>query len=414
MINKERKNYELLEEKNELNIEDTVKLYLSQIKQTNTLTMEENYDLAIKYKNGDQEAYNKLIEGNLKLVVSVAKRYIGKGMDFLDLISEGNIGLIKAIEKYEPNKGFAFSTYARYWIIQKINRALAFQSRAIKFPVDFVNTINKINIVRNDLTIKLNREPTIEELSLELNISKEEIEKIEKMNYNPISLETPINDGDRFLIDTIEDSELTEEEVMKKTLNEEIIQLLKKCNLNEKEINIIKLRFGLDDKKVMTLEEVGKIYGVGRERIRQIENKILKKIRNNNYTKSFKIYLDEYYDVESKVLKPTEKQNSFPLSNYKKTRKIKPFYEVLYGYDIESIDEVISGLSTEEKELLIKAFGKDLSKTERDETFTKEDTVKLHNYLLPKIKKTLNKQKTQEIRENAFNEEQKLSLSTRY
>lgn len=414
MINKERKNYELFEEKNELNIEDTVKLYLSQINQTNTLTMEENYDLAIKYKNGDQEAYNKLIEGNLKLVVSVAKRYIGKGMDFLDLISEGNIGLIKAIEKYEPNKGFAFSTYARYWIIQKINRALAFQSRTIKFPVDFVNTINKINIVRNDLTIKLNREPTIEELSLELNISKEEIERIEKMNYNPISLETPINDGDRFLIDTVEDSELTEEEVMKKTLNEEIIQLLKKCNLNEKEINIIKLRFGLDDKKVMTLEEVGKIYGVGRERIRQIENKILKKIRNNNYTKSFKIYLDEYYDVESKVLEPTEKPNSFPLSNYKKTRKIKPFYEVLYGYDIDSIDEVISGLSTEEKELLIKAFGKDLSKTERDETFTKEDTVKLHNYLLPKIKKTLNKQETQEIRENAFNEEQKLSLSRRY
>lgn len=278
----------------ELNIDDHVKMYLKEIGQIKLLTMGEELELSDRIKAGDEEAKNLLAESNLRLVVSIAKRYVGRGMLFLDLIQEGNIGLMKAVEKFDVTKGFKFSTYATWWIRQAITRAIADQARTIRVPVHMVETINKLKRIQRQMTVDLNREPTEEELAAEMKISVEKIREIEKISLDPVSLDTPIGeDDDTIFGDFVKDeSNLGPEEyATNQMLKEEINDLL--LTLTEREERVIKLRFGLEDGKSRTLEEVGQLFGVTRERIRQIEAKALRKLRHPSRSKKLKDYMGE-------------------------------------------------------------------------------------------------------------------------
>lgn len=277
----------------DLTINDPVRMYLKEIGQIKLLTMEEELELADKIKEGDEMAKATLAEANLRLVVSIAKRYVGRGMLFLDLIQEGNIGLMKAVEKFDVAKGFKFSTYATWWIRQAITRAIADQARTIRVPVHMVETINKLARVQRQLTLELNREPSEEELSEKMNISVDKIREIYKISQEPVSLETPIGEeDDSHLGDFIKDeSNMSPEEyATNEILKDEISDVL--LTLTEREEKVIKLRFGLEDGKSRTLEEVGQMFGVTRERIRQIEAKALRKLRHPSRSRKLKDYLD--------------------------------------------------------------------------------------------------------------------------
>lgn len=277
----------------DLTINDPVRMYLKEIGQIKLLTMEEELELADRIIEGDEMAKATLAEANLRLVVSIAKRYVGRGMLFLDLIQEGNIGLMKAVEKFDVSKGYKFSTYATWWIRQAITRAIADQARTIRVPVHMVETINKLARVQRQLTLELNREPTEEELSLKMNISVDKIREIYKISQEPVSLETPIGEeDDSHLGDFIKDERnmSPEEYATNEILKDEISDVL--LTLTEREEKVIKLRFGLEDGKSRTLEEVGQMFGVTRERIRQIEAKALRKLRHPSRSRKLKDYLD--------------------------------------------------------------------------------------------------------------------------
>jgi len=269
----------LLEKKNAHNLDDVVKLYLLEIGKTKLLKKEEELDLASKIKQNCDESKSKLIRANLRLVVSIAKKYTGRGILFLDLIQEGNVGLIKAVEKFDHTKGFKFSTYATWWIRQAITRAVADHSRTIRIPVHMVETINKVRNISKELLTKLNRKPNNQEIADKMNISVEKVREIISISQIPMSLDTNLGDENGTLGDFIEDKkyENQEESIYKNELKNKIKELLQ--NLNERESSIIKLRFGIEDGMPKTLEEVGNIYKVTRERIRQIESKCLKKLK---------------------------------------------------------------------------------------------------------------------------------------
>ena len=255
-----------------VSIEDPVRMYLKEIGKVPLLSAEEEIELAKRMELGDQEAKKRLAEANLRLVVSIAKRYVGRGMLFLDLIQEGNLGLIKAVEKFDYRKGYKFSTYATWWIRQAITRAIADQARTIRIPVHMVETINKLSRFQRQLTLELNREPTDEELAKKMNISVEKIREIIKVAQEPVSLETPIGEeDDSHLGDFVKDerSMSPEEYTTHEILKDEIDDLL--LTLTEREEQVLRLRFGLGGGSPKTLEEVGQIFGVTRERIRQIE-----------------------------------------------------------------------------------------------------------------------------------------------
>ena len=277
----------------DLNINDPVRMYLKEIGQIKLLTTDEELDLADRILEGDEEAKTTLAEANLRLVVSIAKRYVGRGMLFLDLIQEGNIGLMKAVEKFDVTKGYKFSTYATWWIRQAITRAIADQARTIRVPVHMVETINKLARIQRQLTLELNREPTEEELAKKMNTSIDKIREIYKISQEPVSLETPIGEeDDSHLGDFIKD-ELNmspEEYATNEMLKDEISDIL--LTLTEREEKVIRLRFGLEDGKARTLEEVGQMFGVTRERIRQIEAKALRKLRHPSRSRKLKDYLD--------------------------------------------------------------------------------------------------------------------------
>ena len=278
----------------DLTINDPVRMYLKEIGQIKLLTMEEELELADRILAGDQEAKTTLAEANLRLVVSIAKRYVGRGMLFLDLIQEGNIGLMKSVEKFDVTKGYKFSTYATWWIRQAITRAIADQARTIRVPVHMVETINKLARVQRQLTLELNREPTEEELAKKMNTSVEKIRDIYKISQEPVSLETPIGEeDDSHLGDFIKDERnmSPEEFATNEMLKEEIADVL--LTLTEREEKVIKLRFGLEDGKSRTLEEVGQLFGVTRERIRQIEAKALRKLRHPSRSRKLKDYMTE-------------------------------------------------------------------------------------------------------------------------
>ena len=275
------------------NLEDTVKVYLKEIGNVPLLTLKEEIELAKRIEQGDEQAKKALAEANLRLVVSVAKRYVGKGMAFLDLIQEGNLGLIKAVEKFDYTKGFKFSTYATWWIRQAITRAIADQGRTIRIPVHMVEIINKVSKGKKNLIQELGREPTVKELSdyLEMPISK--VEEVQKIAQDPISLETPIGEEDEsHLVDFIEDSNMPvpSEQATYIALQQQIKEALQ--TLTDREAKVLQMRYGLDDGQAKTLEEVGKAFNVTRERIRQIEAKALRKLKHPTRSKKLKDYLD--------------------------------------------------------------------------------------------------------------------------
>lgn len=273
-------------------LDDPVRMYLKEIGRVPLLTADEEVELALRMERGDKTAKSRLIEANLRLVVSIAKRYVGRGMQFLDLIQEGNMGLIKAVEKFDYRKGFKLSTYATWWIRQAITRAIADQARTIRIPVHMVETINKLIRTSRHLIQELGREPTPEEVAEEMGITPDKVREILKIVQEPVSLETPIGEEeDSHLGDFIEDEEAPApvEAASFLLLKEQIEEVL--STLNEREQKVLRLRFGLDDGKARTLEEVGREFGVTRERIRQIEAKALRKLRHPQRSKRLKDYL---------------------------------------------------------------------------------------------------------------------------
>ncbi len=273
-------------------LDDPVRMYLKEIGRVALLTADEEVQLALRMEMGEKSAKGRLIEANLRLVVSIAKRYVGRGMQLLDLIQEGNMGLIKAIEKFDYRKGFKLSTYATWWIRQAITRAIADQARTIRIPVHMVETINKLIRTSRHLVQELGREPTPEEVGEEMGITPDKVREILKIAQEPVSLETPIGEEeDSHLGDFIEDEEAPApvEAASFLLLKEQIEEVLD--TLNEREQRVLKLRFGLDDGKARTLEEVGREFGVTRERIRQIEAKALRKLRHPQRSKKLKDYL---------------------------------------------------------------------------------------------------------------------------
>lgn len=276
-----------------ISIDDPVRMYLKEIGKVPLLTAEEEIKLAKRMEQGDEEASRKLAEANLRLVVSIARRYVGRGMLFLDLIQEGNLGLIKAVEKFDYRKGYKFSTYATWWIRQAITRAIADQARTIRIPVHMVETINKLIRVSRQLLQELGREPTPEEIAKEMGISEEKVREIQKIAQEPVSLETPIGEEENsHLGDFIPDDEVPApaEAAAFTLLKEQLLGVLD--TLTPREEKVLRLRFGLDDGKARTLEEVGKEFNVTRERIRQIEAKALRKLRHPSRSKKLKDYLD--------------------------------------------------------------------------------------------------------------------------
>ena len=276
-----------------VSIEDPVRMYLKEIGKVPLLTAEEEIELAKRMELGDQEAKKRLAEANLRLGVSLAKRYVGRGMLFLDLIQEGNLGLIKAVEKFDYRKGYKFSTYATWWIRQAITRAIADQARTIRIPVHMVETINKLIRVSRQLLQELGREPTPEEIAEEMNMPVDRVREILKISQEPVSLETPIGEEeDSHLGDFIQDDNVPvpADAAAFTLLKEQLVEVL--STLTDREQKVLRLRFGLDDGRARTLEEVGKEFNVTRERIRQIEAKALRKLRHPSRSRKLKDYLD--------------------------------------------------------------------------------------------------------------------------
>ena len=276
-----------------ISIEDPVRMYLKEIGKVPLLSAEEEIELAKKMELGDQEAKKRLAEANLRLVVSIAKRYVGRGMLFLDLIQEGNLGLIKAVEKFDYRKGYKFSTYATWWIRQAITRAIADKARTIRIPVHMVETINKLIRVSRQLLQELGREPSPEEIAEEMNMPVDRVREIMKISQEPVSLETPIGEEeDSHLGDFLPDDNVPvpADAAAFTLLKEQLVEVL--GTLTEREQKVLRLRFGLDDGRARTLEEVGKEFNVTRERIRQIEAKALRKLRHPSRSRKLKDYLD--------------------------------------------------------------------------------------------------------------------------
>ncbi|ANY75687.1 RNA polymerase sigma factor RpoD [Paenibacillus lactis] len=276
-----------------IKISDPVRMYLKEIGRVPLLSADEEVELSKRIEEGDEDAKRRLAEANLRLVVSIARRYAGRGMQFLDLIQEGNMGLIKAVEKFDYSKGFKFSTYATWWIRQAITRSIADQARTIRIPVHMVETINKLVRVSRQLLQELGREPTPEEIAKEMDITPEKVREILKVSQEPVSLETPVGEeSDSNLGDFIEDQDALApaDAAAFELLKEQLEEVLD--TLTDREENVLRLRFGLEDGRTRTLEEVGQVFGVTRERIRQIEAKALRKLRHPSRSKRLKDFLE--------------------------------------------------------------------------------------------------------------------------
>lgn len=396
--------------------DDSVKMYLQEIHKP-ILTKEQEKSLALRIRNGDEKAKELFIERNLRLVIKVARKYTGHGISFLDLIQEGNLGLIKAVDKFDVTKGYKFSTYATCWIRQSIQRSLGDKSRNIRLPVHLYEKVKKYELLKKELSLKFNREPTFEELSKKMRVSIDTIYKYERLEHDTISLNMIVGDKDSELEDFISlSTESIDNQFIEENLKDVIENLLKNSNLTTKEIDILKLRFGIGTNDPKTLEETGKIYGVSRERIRQIQEKALKKIRRSYNVKELAIYMDNpkeakknidryrlKYQQQSlqKIKLKDRKESELKMEMQEKTkRKSKDnLYEYFSDYSKPEVSKVISRLDEDELELLHKRYGDNLLEPVKNDIDADEKKVIISN-IIPRIQRMLEGKKIRRRKNN--------------
>lgn len=396
--------------------DDSVKMYLQEIHKP-ILTKEQEKSLALRIRNGDEKAKELFIERNLRLVIKVARKYTGHGISFLDLIQEGNLGLIKAVDKFDVTKGYKFSTYATYWIRQSIQRSLGDKSRNIRLPVHLYEKVKKYELLKKDLSLKFNREPTFEELSKKMRVSIDTIYKYERLEHDTISLNMIVGDEDSELEDFISlSTESIDNQFIEENLKDVIENLLKNSNLTTKEIDILKLRFGIGTNDPKTLEETGKIYGVSRERIRQIQEKALKKIRRSYNVKELAIYMDNPKEAQKnidryrlkyqqhslqKIKLKDRKESELKMEMQEKTkRKSKDnLYEYFSDYSKPEVSKVISRLDEDELELLHKRYGDNLLEPVKNDIDADEKKVIISN-IIPRIQRMLEGKKVRRRKNN--------------
>lgn len=396
--------------------DDSVKMYLQEIHKP-ILTKEQEKSLALRIRNGDEKAKELFIERNLRLVIKVARKYTGHGISFLDLIQEGNLGLIKAVDKFDVTKGYKFSTYATCWIRQSIQRSLGDKSRNIRLPVHLYEKVKKYELLKKELSLKFNREPTFEELSKKMRVSIDTIYKYERLEHDTISLNMIVGDEDSELEDFISlSTESIDNQFIEENLKDVIENLLKNSHLTTKEIDILKLRFGLGTNDPKTLEETGKIYGVSRERIRQIQEKALKKIRRSYNVKELAIYMDNPKEAQKnidryrlkyqqqalqKIKLKDRKESELKMEKQEKTkRKSKDnLYEYFSDYSKPEVSKVISRLDEDELELLHKRYGDNLLEPVKNDIDADEKKVIISN-IIPRIQRMLEGKKVRRRKNN--------------
>ena len=396
--------------------DDSVKMYLQEIHKP-ILTKEQEKSLALRIRNGDEKAKELFIERNLRLVIKVARKYTGHGISFLDLIQEGNLGLIKAVDKFDVTKGYKFSTYATCWIRQSIQRSLGNKSRNIRLPVHLYEKVKKYELLKKELSLKFNREPTFEELSKKMRVSIDTIYKYERLEHDTISLNMIVGDEDSELEDFISlSTESIDNQFIEENLKDVIENLLKNSNLTTKEIDILKLRFGIGTNDPKTLEETGKIYGVRRERIRQIQEKALKKIRRSYNVKELAIYMDNPKEAKKnidryrlkyqqhslqKIKLKDRKESELKMEMQEKTkRKSKDnLYEYFSDYSKPEVSKVISRLDEDELELLHKRYGDNLLEPVKNDIDADEKKVIISN-IIPRIQRMLEGKKVRRRKNN--------------
>lgn len=396
--------------------DDSVKMYLQEIHKP-ILTKEQEKSLALRIRNGDEKAKELFIERNLRLVIKVARKYTGHGISFLDLIQEGNLGLIKAVDKFDVTKGYKFSTYATCWIRQSIQRSLGNKSRNIRLPVHLYEKVKKYELLKKELSLKFNREPTFEELSKKMRVSIDTIYKYERLEHDTISLNMIVGDEDSELEDFISlSTESIDNQFIEENLKDVIENLLKNSHLTTKEIDILKLRFGIGTNNPKTLEETGKIYGVSRERIRQIQEKALKKIRRSYNVKELAIYMDNPKEAQKnidryrlkyqqqalqKIKLKDRKESELKMEMQEKTkRKSKDnLYEYFSDYSKPEVSKVISRLDEDELELLHKRYGDNLLEPVKNDIDADEKKVIISN-IIPRIQRMLEGKKVRRRKNN--------------
>ena len=411
------KNIEIKENDNDSNNKDyystdSVRDYLNEIGKIKLLSPEEEKELAKKAQAGDKKARDKFIESNLRLVASVAKKYLGRGLSFLDLIQEGNIGLITATERYDPDLGFKFSTYATWWIRQSITRAICSSSRNIRIPVHMAEKVNKYRKKANDLMAELGREPTIEEMMEELGTSREQTIELHNLSIDTVSLNATIDttDDETELMDFIPSEEPSPEELYeKKDLLNILMNIINSENFKERDKRVLILRFGLESGVPMTLNEVGKELNVTRERVRQIEARALKMIRYKKDTRGLLAYTDKPIESSNNINRFKKQYSENPREHktylkkessgivQEKKPKLKTIYDVLQSYKEKEIDEAISQLTDEEKQLLRLKYGYVLNIPVQTE-LTEEERYKFYGLLIPKLRKLLDENREQQNR----------------
>lgn len=396
--------------------DDSVKMYLQEIHKP-ILTKEQEKSLALRIRNGDEKAKELFIERNLRLVIKVARKYTGHGISFLDLIQEGNLGLIKAVDKFDVTKGYKFSTYATCWIRQSIQRSLGNKSRNIRLPVHLYEKVKKYELLKKELSLKFNREPTFEELSKKMRVSIDTIYKYERLEHDTISLNMIVGDEDSELEDFISlSTESIDNQFIEENIKDVIENLLKNSNLTTKEIDILKLRFGIGTNDPKTLEETGKIYGVSRERIRQIQEKALKKIRRSYNVKELAIYMDNPKEAKKnidryrlkyqqhslqKIKLKDRKESELKMEMQEKTkRKSKDnLYEYFSDYSKPEVSKVISRLDEDELELLHKRYGDNLLEPVKNDIDADEKKAIISN-IIPRIQRMLEGKKVRRRKNN--------------
>ena len=411
----------------DLKLTDSVKIYLREIGEYPLLSIEQQRDLALKILEGDNKARELFINSNLRLVVNVARRYIGNGLTFLDLIQEGNLGLITAVDKYDVKKGFNFSTYAIWWIRQAITKAIEYKGRTIRIAAHVYEKVQLYKKVFRNLELKLNREPTINEIADEMELSVSEVSDLQQLQIDVVSINAIIGDEkEKELENFIVSSDDTPEEIAtKENMQQDVKNLLISCNLKPRERDILILRYGLDGKEPMTLVEIGKIYNLTRERVRQIESNALKKIRKSNFVKRLVDYTEsptksllniemyrQIYKEDGNSNRAFLRRFGDKIEDYEVVGKLPSIYQLFGGYSKEQIDVMLTKLTEEERKLITLRYGDDLEKPKATK-LSKEESRKYYGVLVPKMKRLLsNPDKVRKTRrENLKHEKNKIEDS---